>query len=143
MTRFEPLTFTALERFLAEAVHPEEDKALVIEQWRLGKAWSASLSPLAPPIVVCGLFPWKVAPALEAWFACRPEAGGRMQSVIRGMRTLLRTEMSRLVPTFCVVQPGHAPGERMARMLGFSPTHRLLQAPEAPIDGAQFWRLNP
>ena len=63
--------------------------------------------------------------ALEAWFACRPEAGPAIGSIARQARlTLSLIAETERVEIFARVAAGWRPGERLARALGFT----LLEA---------------
>lgn len=112
------------------------------EQFRGGKTWVALRDGKA--MALFGLHEHREdGLTLEAWFQCLPRAAPRMLQLVRAMRTLLCVEMSRLRPTVTYVMPGHAPGERLAKLLGFVATGEIFNAPGTPVHGVQFWRYRP
>lgn len=123
---------------LLEKTDPQERPVRhLLEQWRHGLTWTAFGGEKI--LAIFGLFN-RPDNALEAWFQCTPHAAAYMLPLTRRMRTLLRIRQSRMRPTLCTVQPGHTPGERLARLLGFRPTGEFFDAPGTPVHGVQFWR---
>ncbi len=89
---------------------------------KLTRSWGAYAGRLC---VACGgLYPHGDG-ALEAWFACRPEARRAIRSIATQARLTLRLIAdAERVEIFARVAAGWAPGQRLARAVGF----RLLEA---------------
>ncbi len=80
----------------------------------------------------------------EAWFIPTGYASRVMLHMLRTIAELLRAYAPpSFYETRCIVNPGHAPGERLARLLGFEPTGEIFNAPGTPVHGVQFWRYCP
>ncbi len=106
-------------------------------QIRGGAAWDAGD---ALPVALYGIY-GQSGGTLEAWFACRPAAAKYLRPLVRFMRARLTEVQPASVR--CSVRPGHAPGERLARLLGFEGAKEIVNAPGTPVHGVQFWRYQP
>jgi hypothetical protein len=69
-------------------------------------------------LACAGLAPLDPAPGFEAWFVCRPELSGDLLLFVRLARLTL-AELPDDAIVMARVETGHAPGERLARLLGF------------------------
>lgn len=98
----------------------------------LTRSWGAFSGPAC---LACGGLYAHDDGALEAWFACRPEASAAIGSIVRQARLTCRliVETER-VEIFARVAQGWEPGRRLARALGF----RLTQA-----GAVERWSLCP
>jgi hypothetical protein len=71
--------------------------------------------------VACGGLYAREGGVLEAWFACRPDAGQRILAISRKARlTLSIIAETESVEIRAHVAPGWLPGQRLARALGFA-----------------------
>jgi hypothetical protein len=133
-----PATLGDLRDLAAQdaAWQPHMDK--VEAQWAGGPSWSAYIGERL--IAVFGLFQ-RPSSTLEAWFLGTPEASRHMLALTKRMRTLLRTELSRLMLTLAAIRPGNPAGEKLGRLLGFEPMGEFSKAPGLPQ--FQFWRYLP
>lgn len=71
----------------------------------------------------------------EFCLAAMPEARAHMMSLCRYAQLTLQEIAQTGTVVFCHVRPGHRPGERMARLTGFSPD------PETAGKWVHVWRL--
>lgn len=61
----------------------------------------------------------------ELWFLCRPDIAPRLPGLVRLARlTLRRSAHGGVVRVRSFVRVGHAPGERLARLIGLLPAGR-------------------
>lgn len=132
----------ALAKFADAAKLEDAVRTALVEQFGGGKSWVALQG--GKPASLFGLYEHRQDNlTLEAWFLCLPQVAPGMLKLVRGMRMLLRTEMSRMRPTVTYVMPGYAPGERLAKLLGFAATGEILDLPGTPVHGVQTWEYRP
>ncbi len=116
-----------------------QERAWLEHQISGGKSWYAYDEHLKA-IALFGLYQLQSGD-LEAWFRCTFMFSPRGLPLVLSMRRLFREHADK--PTICTIRPGHAPGERLARLLGFAPTGEIFNAPATPLHGVQFWRYEP
>ena len=116
-------------------------RSYLIRQIELGPAWVIGRWGNPRVLSLFGLAKMDDG-SFEAWFVCRPQFVRVLKGAIRHMRDLLAHYGER-TPIRCTIKPGHAPGEKLARLLNFIPTGEIFHAPGTPVDGVQFWRYNP
>jgi len=75
------------------------------------------------PLACAGLMPLEpvgAARRFEAWFTCDPDLAPYMRGFVRLAQLTLR-ELPDNAIVVARVDPGHAPGEKLARLIGFRP----------------------
>lgn len=93
-----------------------------------GPSWLFESEEAALALV--GLWPFREHSVCVAWFACLPSLRSHIRRFVREARIVLAAQAAGefILPsrTVTVVIPGHAPGERLARLLGFEATGRMI-----------------
>ncbi len=119
-----------------------QERAWLVRQIEGGPSWYAHENL---PVAIFGLFrqTGQDKRGLEAWLIAGGAASSRIVQLVRVFRKILRRFGTGTDPILCTVRPGHAPGERLARLLGFAPTGEIFNAPGTPVHGVQFWRYEP
>ena len=97
-----------------------------------GRSWGL-LHPVTGVAIACGgLHPHDGR--LEAWFVCGPHAADRLLEIVRWAQlTFSRLRQDGPIDIVAQVAAGHAPGQRLARLIGFE-----LAAASA---GFETWKL--
>lgn len=101
-----------------------------VAAWRLRRLWwqianseayAFSLDGERMPLAIAGVVP--IGDAGELWFSCAPAIARHMSLFTRHARQVLRRVVVRHpLGVLCLVECGHEPGERLARIMGLRPT---------------------